>query len=79
MESSLPKEYGSVSIHHRRFQQWVKEGAFEKIRTNLPKRYDDIRVMKWKVGSPWIIDNDIVVLPFQPRKCEEIRIQLARQ
>ena len=25
------------------------------------------------------IDNDIVMLPFQPRKCEEIRIQLARQ
>ena len=30
----LPKEYGSGSTCHRRFQQWVQIGVFKKIWTN---------------------------------------------
>ncbi len=48
---SLPREYGSGSTCHRRFQQWTREGAFEKIWVKLLKRYDDIRGIKWKWQS----------------------------
>ena len=36
----LPKEYGSGSTCHRRFQQWVKLDIFKKIWTKLLKEYD---------------------------------------
>jgi transposase len=47
----LPREYGSGSTCHRRFQQWVREGVFEKIWIKLLKIYDDIRGIKWKWQS----------------------------
>jgi transposase len=47
----LPSEYGSGSTCHRRFQQWVREGVFEKIWIKLLKIYDDIRGIKWKWQS----------------------------
>jgi transposase len=28
---ALPKEYGSGSTAHRRFQQWVRDGVFERV------------------------------------------------
>jgi transposase len=37
----LPKEYGSGSTCHRRFQQWVQMGIFKKIWAKLLKEYDD--------------------------------------
>jgi transposase len=36
----LPKEYGSGSTCHRRFQQWVQIGIFKKIWTKLLEEYD---------------------------------------
>ena len=45
---ALPREYGSGSTCHRRFQRWVREGAFEKIWIKLLRRYDDVRGIKWK-------------------------------
>ena len=36
----LPKEYGSGSTCHRRFQQWVKLDIFKKIWIRLLKEYD---------------------------------------
>jgi len=57
---ALPREYGSGSTCHRRFQQWVREGAFEKIWVKLLKRYDDIRGIKWKWQS---LDSSSVKAP----------------
>ena len=37
---ALPKEYGSGSTAHRRFQQWVREGAFQKLWVNLLIRWE---------------------------------------
>ena len=36
----LPKEYGSGSTCHRRFQKWVQLGIFKKIWNKLLKEYD---------------------------------------
>ena len=36
----LPKEFGSGSTCHRRFQQWVQIGIFKKIWTKLLEEYD---------------------------------------
>jgi transposase len=48
---ALPKEYGSGSTCHRRFQQWVKEGAFERVWVRLLEEYDDIRGIMWRWQS----------------------------
>jgi putative transposase len=42
----LPKEYGSGSTCHRRFQQWVQLGIFKKIWARLLKEYDGKRGIK---------------------------------
>jgi transposase len=45
----LPKEYGSGSTCHRRFQQWVQMDIFKKIWAKLLEEYDDN-----KIGIKWI-------------------------
>ena len=47
----LPKEYGSGSTCHRRFQQWVRMGIFQKLWVRLLKIYDGIHGIKWKWQS----------------------------
>ena len=47
----LPKEYGSGSTCHRRFQQWVRMGIFQKLWVRLLKIYDEIQGIKWKWQS----------------------------
>jgi len=42
----LPKEYGSGSTCHRRFQQWVQLDIFKKIWMKLLEEYDDKRGIK---------------------------------
>jgi transposase len=37
----LPKEYGSGSTCHRRFQQWIKMDIFKKIWMKLLEEYDN--------------------------------------
>ena len=37
----LPKEYGSGSTCHRRFQQWVQLDIFKKIWIRLLEEYDN--------------------------------------
>ena len=39
----LPKEYGSSSTCHRRFQQWSTSKVFERLWTRLLKVYDDLQ------------------------------------
>jgi transposase len=43
----LPKEYGSSSTCHRRFQQWVQIDIFKNIWIKLLKEYDHKRGIKW--------------------------------
>ena len=57
---ALPREYGSGSTCHRRFQQWVREGVFDKLWVKLLKIYDDINGIKWKWQS---LDSSSVKAP----------------
>ena len=43
----LPKEYGSGSTCHRRFQEWLLSNVFQKLWVRLLKLYDDLRGIKW--------------------------------
>ena len=41
----LPKEYGSGSTCHRRFQQWIVSDVFRKLWIKLLERYDDMLLL----------------------------------
>ncbi len=43
----LPKEYGSGSTCHRRFQEWVQLDVFRKTWIRLLKIYDNLIGIKW--------------------------------
>ena len=47
----LPKEYGSGSTYHRRFQQWSIFKVFQILWTRLLKVYDGIVGIQWKWQS----------------------------
>ena len=44
----LPKEYGSGSTCHRRFQQWIVSDVFRKLWIKLLERYDELKGIRWK-------------------------------
>jgi transposase len=43
----LPKEYGSGSTCHRRFQQWIQADIFKKMWIKVLEEYDYKRGIKW--------------------------------
>jgi len=43
----LPKEYGSGSTCHRRFQQWSLSEVFERLWTRLLRVYDNLAGIQW--------------------------------
>ena len=43
----IPKEYGSGSTSHRRFQEWNKLDVFKKTWIRLLKIYDDLIGINW--------------------------------
>ena len=43
----LPREYGSGSTCHRRFQEWRESGIFDTLWTRLLKIYDNMIGIKW--------------------------------
>ena len=47
----LPKEYGSGSTCHRRFQQWSSSKVFQKLWTRLLKEYDRVVGIQWNWQS----------------------------
>jgi transposase len=47
----LPKEYGSGSTCHRRFQEWIGKRVFQKLWIRLLEIYDDIRGIEWEWQS----------------------------
>jgi len=44
----LPKEFGSGSTCHRRFQQWCQAGVFEALWRQLLQEYDDLKGIQWE-------------------------------
>ena len=47
----LPAEYGSGSTCHRRFQEWVRKGVFQKLWVKLLERYDELKGISWEWQS----------------------------
>ncbi|MGC2598313.1 MAG: IS5 family transposase [Nitrososphaeraceae archaeon] len=47
----LPKEFGSGSTCHRRFQQWSISKVFQRLWSRLLKVYDGIVGIQWKWQS----------------------------
>jgi transposase len=47
----LPKEYGSGSTCHRRFQQWSLSEVFERLWTRLLRVYDNLADIQWNWQS----------------------------
>ena len=57
---AVPKEYGSGSTCHKRFQEWVRAGVFRRLWTKLLDRYDDLKGIDWE----WqIVDTATVPAP----------------
>ena len=48
---AAPKEFGSGSTLHRRFQQWVAAGVFLQIWVLLLEEYDQLRGIAWQWQS----------------------------
>ncbi len=57
----LPKEYGSGSTCHRRFQEWRKSDIFDKLWTRMLQIYDLKKGIKWNWQS---LDSISVKSPF---------------
>jgi transposase len=47
----MPKEYGSGSTCHRRFQQWTTSNVFQKLWSRLLTVYDDLVGIQWSWQS----------------------------
>jgi len=60
----LPREYGSGSTCHRRFQKWVELDVFKKMWIKLLKAYDNKNGIKWNWQS---IDSISVKSPLGGR------------
>ena len=43
-----PREFGSGSTLHRRFQQWARRGVFKRIWRLRLKEYDELRGIQWR-------------------------------
>ena len=57
----LPKEYGSGSTCHRRYQEWIQLGIFDKLWTRLLQKYDKKVGIKWDWQS---LDSISIKSPF---------------
>jgi transposase len=68
----LPKEYGSGSTCHRRFQEWNKLDIFKKMWIKLLKVYDKEVGINWTWQS---IDSISIKSPLGGRK-QEIILQI---
>jgi len=56
----VPKEFGSGSTCHTRFQEWVRMGVFQKVWKRLLDRYDELKGIGWKWQS---VDSATVKAP----------------
>jgi transposase len=61
----LPKEYGSGSTCHRRFQEWRQDGVFKRMWIDGLKLYDEKIGINWKWQS---MDGAITKAPLGGKK-----------
>ena len=78
----LPKEFGSGSTCHRRFQQWVEAGVWDKMLRRLLRHYDELHGLEWRWQSA---DTSLHKAPLggekngaQPDGSSQVRYQAAR-
>ena len=57
---AVPKEYGSGSTIHRRFQEWQMAGFFERIWTKGLQKYDELEGIGWEWQS---VDGCMIKAP----------------
>ena len=70
----LPKEYGSGSTCHRRFQEWISKSIFQKLWVMLLEVYDDINGIEWEWQS---LDSVSVKSPLGgTRQVQILRIEV---
>ena len=62
---AVPKEFGSGSTCHKRFQEWECVGVFEKLWTKLLTRYEELRGIQWRFQS---LDSATVKAPLGGRR-----------
>jgi transposase len=62
---AVPKEFGSGSTCHKRFQEWEQAGLFEQLWEKLLGRYDELRGIQWRFQS---LDSAIVKAPLGGRR-----------
>jgi len=67
----FPKEYGSGSTCHRRFQEWTASKVFQKLWVRVLELYDDLRGIRWTWQS---LDSISVKAPLGGfDRCESYR------
>lgn len=57
---ALPREFGSGQTCHRRFQEWERQGVFQKLFVCMLHYYDHRRGIQWQWGA---LDSVIVKAP----------------
>ena len=62
---AVPREFGSGSTCHKRFQEWERAGIFEKLWVKLLARYEELRGIQWRFQS---LDSVIVKAPLGGRR-----------
>ena len=62
---AVPKESGSGSTCHKRFQEWERTRVFEKVWAKLLARYDELRRIQWRFQS---LDSATVKAPLGGRR-----------
>ncbi len=66
----VPREFGSGSTCHSRFQEWVKLGVFQKVWQRLLDRYDEMKRIGWKWQS---LDSATVKAPLGGKPLVQIQ------
>lgn len=57
---AIPREFGSGQTCHRRFQEWERQGVFQKLFVCMLRYYDHRREIQWQWGA---LDSVIVKAP----------------
>ena len=62
---AVPKEFGSGSTCHKRFQEWERRGVFAQLWEILVHQYDELRGIRWQFQS---LDSMTVKAPLGGRR-----------
>lgn len=65
---AVPREFGSGSTLHRRFQQWVRRGVFRKLWQAGLMEYDALKGIQWEWQS---LDGAMTKAPLGGEKMRE--------